>query len=236
MDTYLNSVVTGKLSTFNRLRVLFKSHIQHPDTNCPATICNILLQIKTYYGLDIPITISLKHKSTSIQDNITKESQKFIYKKQNKVLLDRQTNKGRSNLFGWHIVDDAPIVDKYASQPAMNRYKRDIVALDDMDNFIVVRELRVLDTQYVNVCKDTSLTEQFISYELKLDSACTVYINQFYLAGTTSSVPTTSSPYKKTNIVLECEFNEESKVIQSKLDKLAKYISDINYIINAETS
>lgn len=213
----------AKLDTFNRIRVIFNTEKQATSQD----ITNILLRIKTGLGSLQPVNLLLKHKHINITDSSIKETQKFIYKKQNRVMLDMPVTQGKSNLFGWHQTDDAPIIDKYISQPLIQRYIPNIISLDECEMLTFLKENRVVITDYSNVCQNTTYMESHIAYELKLDAATTFYIAEYYLPDSPNGIT-----YKKTNIVLECEFNEESRVNTQKLDLFAGRIRDINYIIS----
>lgn len=213
----------AKVNTFNRIKVIF---------NCTTSltchdITNLLLRIKT--GLDIqqPINITLKHRHINTTDSSIKETQKQIYKKQNRVMLDMPVTQGKSNIFGWNQVEDAPIIDKYVSQPVIQRYIPIIISLDDIGQLTFIKENRIAQPNYCNTCQNTIIMESYIEYKLILDTATTFYIAEYYLPDSPNSIT-----YKKTNIVLECEFNEETRVNTQKLELFAGRIRDINYLLS----
>jgi len=220
VKTYLIKAI-AKLETFNRIRVIFNY-----EPNKFQDIASILLRVKTALEIEQSINILLKRKHINITDSSIKETQKTLYKKQNRIMLDMPVTQGKSNLFGWNPVEDAPIIDKYISQPLIQRYIPDIISLDEYDKLTFIKENRTPITEYSNVCKDTILTESYLEYKLVLDSATTFYIAEYYLPDSAGA-----SSYKKTNIVLECEFNEESRVNTQKLDLFAGRIRDINYLL-----
>lgn len=239
MDAYFDNILTAsadQLSKFNKLDVIFT-----PASDSSRTITDILLQVKTIFNIESPIIITNNLAQIDYTSNTTKLFKKVLYKKQNKLLLMNNTNKGKSNLFGWHPDEDAQVYDIYISQPPVARIKANIVSIDEYDEpcaessgesggksgaetrLIFVKSNVVDEPKYNNICKDSIMEEMYISYELSLDSAYRFIIKQYYAAG---------GIYNKTIICLECCFNEEYKVMPQKIKKAKHYIQAIKYIVN----
>ena len=246
------STGTTKLGKFNRLQVVFnnKGAVLNADS-----ITGLLLKVKTLYGLVQPVTISNYRLVTDITTNITKAYKTHAYKKQNKVMLTGSASQGKANLFGWIPAEDAQVYDKYICQPTITPYSKTVVTIDPIITdtgleIVCIKDLIVPIHKYYNLCKDTAIIEKYMSYELTLDGAVTFRIQQYYTVGTGllvqnngTAVPQNSIPlnvglefsvsgaYKRTIISLDCEFNEESRVLPEKIASIKAYIDSICYIL-----
>ena len=123
-------------------------------------------------------------------------------------------------MFGWSDQEDGDVLDKYISQQNIEKYSYSIIDLHEMPSSTVqlCKEHISSTTQCANLCKDTYICESYVDYKLKLDAVtCFIireYVDTHYI-----------------NIMLICEFNEETKILPDKLVKLGKYINAVNYII-----
>jgi len=212
--------IQKNLEEYNRLVVYFNNILPHTIT-LPEKLINIILQVKTAFNITDTLDISTNMCYINIYDNYIKKIQKCAYIKQNRVCALRILGQAKSNLFGWSDQEDGDALDKYMSQQNIDKYHHNIVDLCDIPNISNVqlcKENICVITQCTNICKDTYIKETYVDYKLKLD-AVTCFIIREYTSTT------------RINIMLVVEFNENTKILAGKIDKLEKYINDLNYII-----
>jgi hypothetical protein len=222
------------LADYNRLVVYFNDKLpqlmSHSDT-----ISNIILQVKTAFTIIDTVDITTNKCYINIYDNYIKKIQKCAYIKQNRVCALRMLGQTKSNLFGWYDQEDGDVLDKYLSQQNIEKYRHRVIDLHDMptlSNVQLCKEYIGITTQCTNLCKDTYICESYVDYKLKLD-AVTCFIIREYVDTICTGIesPAQCNGTCRVNIMLICEFNEETKVLPDKLVKLEKYINAVNYII-----
>lgn len=225
------------LADYNRLGIYFNNKL--PQTKSQAeNISNIILQVKTAFNIVDTLDITTNICYINIYDNYIKKIQKCTYNKQNRVCALHILGESKSNLFGWSDQEDGDVLDKYMSQQNIEKYRYSIIDLHDMptlDNVQLCKEHIDVTTQCTNLCKDTYICESYVDYKVKLD-AITCFIIREYVDTVCTGIesPTLYNAIggtNRVNIMLMCEFNEETKVLPDKLVKLEKYINAVKYII-----
>lgn len=211
------------LENYNRITVQFNHKTAH-YIPLYERIINIILQVKTLYGVDNILTITTNKTYINIYENYVKKVQKSAYIKQNRGCILRVHGQHKSNLFGWSDQEDGDILDKYMSQQNIEKYQHNIVDVHDFSlggfaDVNLVKELIQPVAHATNLCKDTYLSESYVEYKLKLDPI-TCFVIREYISES------------KINIMLVIEMNEEKKILPAKLAKFVDYVGNINYIIN----
>lgn len=219
----LTKYIHKDLENYNRITVYFNHKKAQHDT-LTEKIIDIILQVKTLYGVNNILTITTNKTYINIYENYFKKVQKSAYIKQNRGCILRVHGQHKSNLFGWSDQEDGDVLDKYMSQQNIEKYQHNIVdvhdfSLSEMPEVNLVKEMIRLVAHASNLCKDTYLSESYVEYKLNLD-AVTCFIIREYIDDS------------KINIMLVTEMNEEKKILPDKLTKFVDYISNINYIVN----
>lgn len=211
------------LENYNRITVHF-NHKTAQRVPLSEKIINIILQVKTLYGVDNILTITTNKTYINIYENYVKKVQKSAYIKQNRGCILRVHGQHKSNLFGWSDQEDGDVLDKYMSQQNIEKYQHNIVDVHDfclsgMPDVNLVKEMIQPVAHATNLCKDTYLSESYVEYKLNLD-AVTCFVIREYIDDS------------KINIMLVTEMNEEKKILPDKLAKFVDYVGNINYIVN----
>lgn len=226
----LSKYILKNLEDYNRISAYFNNKL--PQTlSISELISNIILQVKTVFNIIDVLDISSNICYINIYDDYVKKIQKYSYIKQNRVYALHMLSQSKSNLFGWSDQEDGDVLDKYMSQQNIEKYRYHIIDLHDLhsipnpllSNVQLCKEHIEVITQCTNLCKDTYICESYIDYKLKLD-AVTCFIIREYIESSSTGNPII-------NIMLLCEFNEETKILPDKLVKFENYITAINYII-----
>ena len=217
MDAKYIDSIGKKITKFNKLYIRF----QHNNVNHISNICDILLQVKTYYAGCVIVTYNSKHIDCST--NIIKEYKKICYASldNDKVVLLREPYQTRSSLFDWVTSTDADLVDTYTSQPNISKYTQAINDIIEYPDYLLIENMitDVKSSEYSS--RDTPLIDKYICYEIGLD------------ANTKFTIKESISPIKKTVIQLEINFNEESKILLTKLQNTNTHFKVINHILLA---
>lgn len=217
----LTKYIQKDLESYNRLVVYFNSKLKKNIITPSKTISNIILQVKTAFNILDTLDISINKCYINIYDNYVKKIQKCAYIKQNRLCALRILGESKSNLFGWSDQEDGDVLDKYMSQQNVEKYRHSIIDLHNipaLDNVQLCKEHIGVTTQCANLCKDTYICESYVDYKLKLDPVTCFIIREYV-------------DISRINIMIICEFNEESKILPDKLVKLDNYINGVDYII-----
>jgi hypothetical protein len=230
--------IQKNLEEYNRIVVYFNNILpwNRNFITLSETLINIILQVKTAFNITDTLDISTNICYINIYDDYVKKIQKSAYIKQNRVCALQMLGQAKSNLFGWSDQEDGDVLDKYMSQQNVDKYHHNIIDLCDIPwshnfNYAVPHHSNIANvqlckenigvvTQCTNICKDTYIKETYVDYKLKLD-AVTCFIIREYTSTTTTRV----------NIMLVVEFNEKTKILADKLEKIEKYINGIGHII-----